>query len=168
MTVKELSTVLATWFVVIGTVIGGYAALRTYRQEVEKQLDDREKQTFALVLHFISPDFLPIRDKMIKVMRAAESCADPMAPLAQMTEAERFAFFEFFDIVHACTEAGMCDAGLVERVFVPYANGHWPALEGYVENVRRAEEPNKLKVPFAEGLQKLAHTPIGPTDCPKR
>src|SRR5262245_40804770 len=146
MKVSEASAVLATWAVVIGTLAGGYAALSTYRQEAEKTLDDREKQSFTLVQHFISRDFLTIRDKMLKVVRVAETCGDIAVPMKEMTESERFAFFEFFDIVQACTETHTCDDTLVERVFVPYANGHWPVLKTYVQNVRRQEAAHKLKI----------------------
>ena len=168
MNLRGISTVLATWAVVLGTLAGGYAALNTYRQEAAKTLDDRQKQTFALVLHFISKDFLAIRDKMIKVVRAAEKCSDTAVPLGEMSESERFAFFEFFDIVDTCTETRTCDDAFVERVFVPYANGHWPVLKVYVENVRRGEEPHKLKTPFAAGLERLAQTPLPLPNCLSR
>lgn len=165
MTIKEISTVLATWFVVLGTLVGGYAGLVTYQREAAKSLDDRQKQTFALVLHFISKDFLEIREKIIKAVREAEKCGNVWKPMAEMTDSERFAFFEFFDVVHACTETHMCDDSLVSRVFVPYANGHWAVFKDYVEKVREGEKEHKLKEPFGLGLQRLARTPISLPDC---
>jgi hypothetical protein len=151
--------------VVLGTLAGGYAGLSAYQRESAKKLDDRQKQTFALVLHFISSDFLAIREKMIKVVREVEKCESTWKPMADMSESERFAFFEFFDIVHACIEAHMCDDGLVEGVFVPYANGHWAVFKEYVESVREGEKPHNLKIPFALGLEKLAHTPLSLPSC---
>jgi hypothetical protein len=166
MTIKEGSTVLATWFVVLGTLAGGYAGLSTYQSDSAKRLDDRQKQTFALILHFITRDFIALREKMIKVVREAEKCGNSWTALAGIGDSERFAFFEFFDIVHACTDAQMCDVDLVERVFVPYANGHWPVFKRFVLSVREGEKPHNLKLPFGLGLEKLARTPLSLPKCP--
>jgi hypothetical protein len=165
MTAKDWSTILATWLVVLGTLAGGYTALITFQRESAKTLDDRQKQTLALAQHFISSDFLPIREKMTKVVRAAEACGDWNRALSDMSETERFAFFEFFDIVDACLEASMCDPSLIERIFVPYANGEWPILKHYVSLVRASEVVLKVKVPFASGLERLAQSPLKEPDC---
>jgi hypothetical protein len=86
-----------------------------------------------------------------------------------MSESEVFAFVEFFDLIQVCLEAQLCEPGLVDQFFSPYAKGHWPAFRPYVVQVREAESKAfKLDKPFGYGLEKLGQGGPGAPSCPQR
>ncbi len=167
MTDRQGSTSAAHWVQALGTlasaVVGAAAAwfaLTTYMDSVSKQVDERKVQVFRLHERFNAEPLFSIRKRVYSdILRAAgcESTADLTA--GPSDDNDRFAFVEFFDVVQACEEAKLCDAGLVERLFAPYANGHWPYLKGYVDSVRAGEAGMRLAVPYGSGMQSIAQNP---------
>jgi hypothetical protein len=164
---RQLSNVLATWAAVLTAIATAYGFLQAYRDSVSKQVDDRHKQTFDLIRQFASKDFMPVREKALAVVRAAERCESAPVRSAAMSESEAFAFVEFFDLLQVCLDAQLCEAKLVDQFFVPYANGHWAAFKKYVMQVRDAEaKAFKVDKPFGYGLEKLGQGLQRVVDCP--
>lgn len=156
----------AHWLQAIGTLasaaVGAAAAwfaLTTYVDSVAKQVDERKVQVFNLHNRFNSEPMFSIRKRVYADVARAGGCLNENLAAGGSDTNDKFAFVEFFDVVEACLSAGLCDEGLTERLFAPYANGHWLALEGYVEAVRRGERGMNLNAPFGVGLQRLAKSP---------
>ena len=160
---KEMVCQIALWATAIGTAAAGYFALTTYMDSVAKQVDERKVQVFNLHSRFSAEPMLSTRRRVYSVVlnRCPNSQARPIAA----DDNDLFTFVEFFDVVEACVEAKLCDSDLVDRLFVAYANGHWPHLKAYVASVRRGEIAFKLKVPFGTGLERLARNPAD-VSCP--
>lgn len=160
------SSTAAHWVQAFGSlaaaVVGAaaaYFALTTYVDSVNKQVDERKVQVFNLHNRFNSEPLFSIRKRVYADVARAAGCMSENLSAGTADANDKFAFVEFFDVVEACITAGLCDGSLSERLFTPYANGHWPYLKPYVEAVRRGERGMKLNVPFGVGLEKLAKNP---------
>jgi len=146
-----------------GAIVGAaavYFALTTYVDSVAKQVDERKVQVFNLHQRFNSEPLFSIRKRVYGDVARAAGCMSENLSAGGADSNDRFAFVEFFDVVETCMSAGLCDVALTERLFSPYANGHWPYLKPFVEAVRRGERGMKLDVPFGVGLEKLAKHPM--------
>lgn len=157
----------AHWVQALGTVasalvgaLAAWFALTTYMDSVTKQVDGRKVEVFRLHERFNAEPLFSIRKRVYADLLRSAGCESTMDATAGPSDAnDRFALVEFFDVVQACTDARLCDSGLVERLFLPYANGHWPYLNGYVMSVRKGETGMSLAVPFGTGLEALAKNP---------
>lgn len=125
-----------------------------------KQLDERKLQVFNLHSRFNSEPMFSIRKRVYGSMVRAGGCNWPEANATAPDQNDLFAFVEFFDVVDVCVSSGLCDEGLVQRMFVPYANGHWEILRDYANSVRRGEQEMSLPVQFGIGLERLATKPV--------
>lgn len=155
----------AHWVQAIGTlaaavvgVFATYFALTTYVDSVAKQVDERKVQVFNLHGRFNSEPLFSIRKRVYADVARTAGCTAENLSAGGSDANDRFSFVEFFDVVEACQSAGLCDVGLTERLFAPYANGHWTYLKGYVESVRRGERGMKLDAPFGVGLESWQRT----------
>lgn len=165
MRLSVISNVLATWVGVMAAIVGGWIALDNYLEDSRKRVDQRAKETFELVKGYGAKDMVPVRDKVFRYVIGRRSCANDSALSIGLSDTEVFAFVEYFDLIVACVDAGLCDRGLAERFFAPYANVHWPVLQSEVLAIRRTEEAMKLDKPFGFGLESLAKTPIAAPGC---
>ncbi|MDX2257624.1 MAG: hypothetical protein NW205_01780 [Hyphomicrobiaceae bacterium] len=141
--------------------VAAYFALTTYIDSVGKQVDERKVQVFRLHEQFNSEPLFSIRKRVYADILRSAGCNTTFDAVAGPSDVnDRFAFVEFFDVVDACIEASLCDPQLVDRLFAPYANGHWPYLDDYVAGVRRAETGMRLSTCFGTGLERLAKMPV--------
>jgi hypothetical protein len=153
---------LQAWGTVLSAVVGAaaaYFALTTYMDSVSKQVDERKIQVFRLHERFTSEPLFSVRKRIYVDISRAAGCLNNDLTAGPADNNDRFAFVEFFDVVEACLAGGLCDRALAERLFAPYANGHWPYLKNYIGAVRKGEAQMKLEVPFGFGLEKLATNP---------
>jgi hypothetical protein len=153
---------LQAWGTLLSAVVGAaaaYFALTTYKDSVSKQVDERKIQVFRLHERFTSEPLFSIRKRIYVDVSRAAGCTAHDLTAGPADNNDRFAFVEFFDVVEACLAGGLCDRALTERLFAPYANGHWPYLKGYVSAVRRGESGMKLEIPFGFGIEQLARNP---------
>lgn len=157
----------AHWVQAIGTIVSAivgaaaaWFALTTYMDSVAKQVDERKVEVFRLHERYNAEPLFSIRKRVYADLLRNAGCESAVDAAAGPSDAnDRFALVEFFDVVQACIDARLCDTSLVERLFSPYANGHWPYLKGYVEGVRTGEAGMALAAPFGTGLQTLAKNP---------
>ncbi|MEZ5775935.1 MAG: hypothetical protein R3D33_14895 [Hyphomicrobiaceae bacterium] len=161
-----VSGMLATWVGIAAAITGGYAALQQYREDVGKRLDERQLQTFELIRTFTSRDFVPIRDKVTRLVQSRQVCANENMQTLGLSTAELSTFVEFFDLVSACLDANLCDAAIADRFFVPQASANWPVLQGLVLEARKEQEPLQLPVAYGSGLERLARNAAPLTACP--
>lgn len=166
MSESSRASAAAHWVQAIGTVISAavgaaaaWFALTTYVDSVNKQVDERKVQVFNLHNRFNSEPLFSIRKRVYVDVARTAGCSSENLSAGASDANDRFAFVEFFDVVGACVDAGLCDASLADRLFGPYANVHWTYLSAYVKAVRRGEAPMKLDAPFGSGMEKLARTP---------
>lgn len=153
---------LQAWGTLLSAVVGAaaaYFALTTYMDSVSKQVDERKIQVFRLHERFTSEPMFSIRKRVYVDISRAAGCVHNELSAGPADNNDRFTFVEFFDVVEACLAGGLCDRELSERLFAPYANGHWPYLKDYIGSVRRGEAQMQLKAPFGFGLEHLAKTP---------
>jgi hypothetical protein len=161
MNVRQISNVVATWAGLVAAVATAYGFLHTYRESSAKQIDERNKQTFDLLRHFSSRDFMPIREKALLVVRAAQKCDRDPIGAAKIADSEAFAFVEFFDLIQACLDAQLCDEKLARQFFLPYATAHWVGFRSHIAAIRKDEERLKPERPYGYGLERLARIEIG-------
>jgi len=149
MRLKTISSIAATWVVIIAPIAGGYHALMAYKQSVAKQPDNRAAASMEFVKLFASQQMLPIRGRIYEAIHCYACAKD------DISNTEVFAFVEFFDNVSVCVEANVCDKKIIASVFSPYATGHFKCLKPFIESVRRGEETLKLPISFGHGLEFL-------------
>ncbi|MGD9784178.1 MAG: hypothetical protein AB7E80_09815 [Hyphomicrobiaceae bacterium] len=163
---SDRSSAAAHWVQALGTVVSAavgaaaaWFALTTYIDSAAKQVDERKVQVFSLHHRFNSEPLFSIRKRVYADVARAAGCQSEDLSAGPSDANDRFAFVEFFDVVGACVDAGLCDQGLVQRLFAPYANVHWTYLSGYISAVRKGEAAMKLDAPFGSGMEKLAKLP---------
>jgi hypothetical protein len=151
---------IAKWLGVIGAIVGGLIALSTYRDQVNKQVDERGQSAFALAEEFGSSEYMTLRNKISA--QGSEPSVDylerPLTPDVA-TRQQVHEFVGFFDRVQICVEAGMCDKRTTQRLFQPYAVGFWAGLQRHIQIVRLAEAKDQPQHSFqcGYGLEKLAN-----------
>jgi hypothetical protein len=141
-------------------VAAGYFALTTYMDSVAKQVDERKAQVFNLHARFNSEPLFSIRKRIYGELIRDARCKWDDAKTPAPDQNDKFAFVEFFDVLDVCVSSKLCDADLIDRMFVPYANGHWEYLRPYILGVRRGEAAMDLKIQFGVGLERMAPKPF--------
>lgn len=158
------SAAIATWVGIVSAIAGGFFGLRAYQMDVDKTVDQRVQNAFDLVREFNSKDMQQVRQPVLDYVSSKMACK-PNMQIQEVTSTNIFAFIEFFDLVQSCVDADLCDQATAETFFSPYANGHWPVLREYVEQVRAAEASMMLERPFGFGFEALAVQPIDAPAC---
>lgn len=165
MRLATLSNIAATWVGVVAGIFGGYVALDNYQDDVRKRVDERQRQTFALVGTYMSKDLVPIRDKVRRYVRARQKCDATPFQSFDLSETEITTYIEFFDVVEACLAAGLCHPGSVERFFVPTASEEWPVLQELVMAIRKGDPAGGAMASFGAGLERLVRSPAPAPKC---
>jgi hypothetical protein len=144
MNLAAWSGVIGTWISIAAAGAGGYAALRTYDEEVAKMEDARVVQTFALYDMFSSEDRLQARQR---ILDAANSGSEYVGHDLWLT-------LDFYDALEVCVKRNLCDQDLAVRLFQPYAVPIWNGLNAQIMGGRTESDPN-----MGGGLQWMASLP---------
>jgi hypothetical protein len=108
---SSLSNALATWTGIIAAVVGGVIGLDSYREDVQKRVDERQLTAFAQVQSFLSRDMVPIREKVGAYVKARRACDSQPWQSFGLSEAELQSYIEALDLAEACRAAEMDEAG---------------------------------------------------------
>lgn len=148
----------ATWIAMISAIAGGYVGLSTYQLDVSKQVDQSVEKTFEMIGAYNSADIAEPRRRVMSYVYARRACDARMFD-RELSDADFVRVLEFFDLVDACVEAGLCDAATAQRFFEPHASFQWPVLQRVVEEMRD-EQNASLSVRsdpnFAVGMKVFA------------
>lgn len=159
-----VSSRLATWVGIGSACIGGFLGLDTYKADVGKKVDQSVAQSFGLVLQFNAPELEGPRSRTLSYVEAKRFC-DARYISRELTDQDFITVLDFFDLVHACTESGLCDRPTADRFFGPYANYQWPILEKTVEEMRSQEQSIRADSNFGEGMKSFASNPTLAPPC---
>jgi hypothetical protein len=168
MSVRDLSSILATWIGLIAAIVGGYTTIDGYLAQTAKQIDERKLQTFRMVEKYNADDMVRIRTKILPLVRSDSFCLASRREAAKLDDNEAFAFVEFFDMLGLCLESRLCDEDIAYTFFGPYANWHWPRMKPFIDSVRRGETGFGLRRPYGFGLELVARKPVPASTCTGR
>ena len=125
----------ATWVAMISAITGGYVGLSTYQLDVSKQIDQSVEKSFEMIQAYNSEDMTEPRARVMSYVYAKREC-DARYIDRDLNDADYVRVLEFFDLVHACVDAKLCDEATSKRFFEPHASFQWPILSQVVENMR--------------------------------
>ena len=154
----------STWVAMVTAIIGGFVALSTYRTEVSKQIDQSVAKTFEMISTWNGDSLVTPRKHVLSYVYARRACDARMAN-RDLTDDDFVRVIEFFDLVHACVEANLCDGATAQAFFSPHANFQWPILERSVEKMSESEMAIRSDPNFATGMKTLASSPIPAEPC---
>lgn len=164
MSFRDASSIAATWVGLFAAIVGGYTGIHSYMGQASKKIDERKLQTFKMVQQYNSEEMVRIRAKILPLVRSNTFCKDDARAAVQLDDNEAFAFVEFFDTLGLCLESDLCDADVAYTFFGAYANWHWPAMQSFVNSVRRGEKDFGLTRPYGYGLELMARKPMSRGD----
>ncbi|MEP1143010.1 MAG: hypothetical protein ABJH52_04765 [Henriciella sp.] len=148
----------ATWVAMISAITGGYVGLSTYSLDVSKKVDQSVEKSFEMIHAFNSEDLATARTRVMSYVYARRECDARMID-RDLSDADFVRVLEFFDLVHACVDADLCDGATASRFFEPHASFQWPVLTVVVGNMR-SETNASISVRsdpgFAIGMPALA------------
>ena len=148
----------ATWIAMISAITGGYVGLSTYSLDVSKQVDESVEKSFEMIQAYNGADIADARTRVMSYVYAKRDCDARMID-RNLSDADFVRVLEFFDLVHACVDARLCDEATAQRFFEPHASFQWPILTEVVDNMR-AERNASMSVRsdpgFAIGMAALA------------
>ena len=159
-----LSARLSTWVGVLSAMIGGFLGLTTYQADVAKRVDERVEKSFEMVAAFNAADLAAARLRVLSYVEAKRRC-DARVISRDLIDNDFVLVLDFFDLAHACVDAGLCDAATAERFFAPYANYQWPVLEKTVADMRSAEHSLRADPSFGGGMARFAREPAPAPPC---
>jgi hypothetical protein len=159
-----VSARLATWVGMASAIAGGFFALRTYEADVGKQVDESVAKTFELVQRFHEGELSAARIRVNSYVDARRHCDSRMIA-EDLTDNDFVVVLDFFDLVHACVEADLCDEAAATRFFAPYANFQQPILSKVVEELRAAPQSLRSDSAFGEGMKAFAADPTPAPPC---
>lgn len=162
--VIPISSRLATWVGIGSACIGGFLGLDTYQADVDKKVDQSVAQSFGLVLQYNAPELVEPRRRTLSYVDAKRYC-DARYIDRELTDADFIAVLDFFDLVYACAESGLCDRPTADRFFGPYANYQWPILVETVAEMRSQEQSIRADSNFGEGMKSFASEPTSAPPC---
>lgn len=168
MSVRDISSILATWIGLLAAIAGGYTTINGYLAQSAKQIDERKLQTFRMVEKYNADDMVRIRVKILPLVRADTFCLASQRAAAKLDDNEVFAFVEFFDMLGLCLQSRLCDEDIAYMFFGPYANWHWPRMRSFIDAVRRGEASFGLARPYGFGLESMARKPVATSTCARR
>ena len=157
----------ATWIAMVSAIAGGYVGLSTYRLDVSKQVDQSVEKTFDLIQAYNGADIAEPRRRVMSYVYARRAC-DARLFDRNLSDADHVRVLEFFDLVHACVEAGLCDAATAERFFEPHASFQWPVLQRIVQQMREGENASlsvRADPNFAVGMKAFADPTMTAPPC---
>lgn len=148
----------ATWVAMISAITGGVIGLSTYRMDVNKQIDESVEKSFEMIQAYNSSGMSEARARVMSYVYARREC-DARYIMRDLNDADYVRVLEFYDLVHLCVEAGLCDAPTVKRFFEPHASFQWPVLTRVVDRMREGESAAlsvRSDEAFAIGMRSLA------------
>lgn len=148
----------ATWVAMISAITGGYVGLSTYQLDVSKQIDQSVEKSFDMIQAYNSEDMTEPRARVMSYVYAKREC-DARYIDRDLNDADYVRVLEFFDLVHACVDAKLCDDATAKRFFEPHASFQWPILSQIVEKMRSesyASMSVRSDAGFAVGMAALA------------
>jgi len=154
----------STWVAMVTAIIGGFVALTTYRTDVSKQIDQSVEKSFDMVSVWNGDALNGPRKRVLSYVYARRAC-DARMFSRELTDDDFVRVIEFFDLVHACTEAKLCDKKTASEFFSPHANFQWPILERTVAEMNDSTFAIRSDPNFARGIKALAGTPIEAEPC---
>ena len=158
------SSRVATWVGIASATIGGFLGLDTYRADVAKKVDQSVAQTFDMIEVFNQPRLADARLRVLSYVEAKRYC-DSRIISRELIDNDFFVVLDFFDLAHACVEAGLCDKATANQFFAPYANYQWPILENTVAEFRAQEQSLRSDAAFAIGMDAFAQDPTPAPPC---
>jgi len=161
---KGLTTHLSTWVGVTSAMIGGFIALDTYQKDVAKSVDQSVAKTFDMVESFNGERLASARMRALSYVEAKRFCDSRMIS-RDLMDADFVTVVDFFDLVHACVNAQLCDGKTAHQFFAPYANYQWPVLSVIVEDIRSQPQSMRADAGFGEGMKALAANPVAAPPC---
>lgn len=141
---SDWSAILGTWVSIVGAVVGGYFALQTYSEEVDKMEDARVVQTFDLFEMFNTGERLESRARIYEYLRAQAEGDDSIGVASN----DVYVFVDFYDALQICVERELCDRELAIRLFQSYAVPVWDGMGDTLIGARTDSDPH-----FAGGLE---------------
>ena len=159
-----VSSRLATWVGIISACIGGFLGLDTYKTDVSKKVDQSVEKTFDMIHRFNEPQLSGPRERVLSYVLARRYC-DARIFSRELTDTDYIRVLDFFDLVHACVEAGLCNVETAQQFFSPYANYQWPILEQQVAELRDYEQSMRADSDFGAGMKALALNPTPAPPC---
>lgn len=154
----------STWVAMITAIIGGFVALSTYRTDVAKQIDQSVEKSFEMISTWNGESLGGPRKRVMSYVYARRAC-DSRIFSRELTDDDFVRVIEFFDLVHTCVEAELCDAATTKAFFSPHANFQWPILERTVVEMNESEFAVRPDTNFAIGMRAFARDPIKTEPC---
>ncbi len=157
----------ATWVAMISAITGGVIGLSTYRLDVSKQVDESVEKTFEMIQAYNGSDIEAPRRRVMSYVYARRDC-DARLFDRELSDSDFVRVLEFFDLVYACVDAGLCDGPTAQRFFEPHASFQWPVLTRIVDQMR--DETNatmsvRSDPNFAIGMKAFAAADASAPPC---
>lgn len=157
----------ATWIAMVSAITGGFIGLSTYRMDVDKQVDESVEKTFEMIQAYNASELENPRKYVLSYVYARRNC-DARIIQQELRDDDFVRVLEFFDLAHACTEAGLCDRETAERYFEPHASFQWPILKDVVTELRSRPNTMVASMPedtFAAGMKSFAKPDADAPPC---
>ena len=154
----------STWVAMISAIVGGFIGLSTYRLDVSKKVDESVAKTFEMIGTYNSGDIRDARDRTLSYVYARREC-DSRIMNRELSDDDFVRLLEFYDLVHACVDAGLCDAATAQKFFGPHANFQWPVLSRIVDEMRVKKSGLRSDANFGVGMKTLATEPVPAPPC---
>lgn len=162
--VMPVSSRLATWVGIFSASVGGFLGLDTYRADVSKKVDQSVEKSFEMIYRFNEPQLAGPRERVLSYVLARRYC-DSRYISRDLTDTDYVIVLDYFDLTHACVDAGLCDEETARQFFSPYANHQWPILKSSVELLRHEEQSMRADSGFGEGMKAFATNPTVAPPC---
>jgi len=161
---EAAQTSASTWVAMVTAIIGGFVALSTYRTDVAKQIDQSVEKTFEMISTWNGDSLVTPRKHVLSYVYARRAC-DARMINRDLTDDDFVRVIEFFDLIHACVEAKLCDGETAQAFFSPHANFQWPILKRSVERMNESKLAIRSDPNFSTGMSALASNPIPAEPC---
>ena len=158
------STRFSTWVGIISAIIGGLLGLGTWQMDIAKSVDSSVEKSYEMIFEFNSEAMSPAREHVRAYTLARRAC-DARIVHRELTDADFIRVIEFYDVVHSCVQAGLCDAAAAKSFFGPRANYHWPILEVQVAGIKSYQYTMHAGSDLGHGMAAFATDPVAAEPC---
>lgn len=160
----RIQTRLSTWIIMACSIIGGAIALQTYRLDVSKNVDESVVKAFDIIMLHNGEEYQQARNHVRSYVLARREC-DARIISRDLTDDDFVRMIEFYDLAHACVEAGLCEREVTHTFFGRHANFDWPILETVTARLRANSLSLKEDDAFAKGYAAFATNPLTSQPC---
>lgn len=154
----------STWIGMVSAIIGGFIGLQTYSLDVAKKVDGRVEKTFDMITLYNGSALIAPRTNVLAYVHARRECDARLINNA-LTDEDFVRVIEFYDLVHACVAAGLCDQDTAIQFFSPHANFQWPVLTRTIGLMKESSVSVRSDPNFGIGLEAFASTPVPADVC---